>query len=98
MIFYKKDKIEDLFCPKCKNCLYRSTYFEHYPTFPYGCFECDELFTEEQVKKAETIINTNGADNATQTEQATLSPSKTCRNLSNFCEAVADSKSGKDKK
>lgn len=51
MIFYTENKIDNLFCPRCGNCLYRSTYFEHYPAYPYGCFDCDELFMEIEAKK-----------------------------------------------
>lgn len=51
MIFYTENKIDNLFCPKCGKGLYRSTYFEHYPTYPYGCFKCDELFTEAEAIK-----------------------------------------------
>jgi hypothetical protein len=50
MIFYTENKLDNLFCPKCGNGLYRSTYFEHYPTYPYGCFKCDELITEAEAK------------------------------------------------
>ena len=51
MIFYTKYKIDNLFCPRCGSCLYRSTYFEHYPEYPYGCMKCDELLTENEAKK-----------------------------------------------
>jgi hypothetical protein len=51
MIFHTKYKIENLFCPRCESCLYRSTYFEHYPEYPYGCLKCDELIAESEAKK-----------------------------------------------
>jgi DNA-directed RNA polymerase subunit M/transcription elongation factor TFIIS len=67
MIFYTKYKIDDLFCPKCGSFLYRSTYFEHYPEYPYGCVKCDELIMKNEAKK-QPPENINGAESDSASE------------------------------
>ena len=47
MIFFKENKIENLYCPECGGNFYHIyNYPEYYPEYEYGCPKCQTVFAK----------------------------------------------------